>query len=398
MKQVPRKSRKLTGEAKKKKVRSPRVRVKSTALHTRDALYEQIIQSAKDAVIAIDDQQNIVLFNPAAEVIFRCAANDVIGKPLERFIPQRARVVHHQHLMEYGKRHDAVRVMGGDRVVMGLRADGEEFPLDATISQMNLRGARRYVVVLRDVTERVRMQRDLRLSLESQKRVEAQLRESRDSLRELSAALQSIREEEKTRIARELHDELGQMLTALKMEAAAIASDLSPEQRDLVKRAQGMKQLIDQTVASVRRISADMRPVMLDNLGLAPTLEWLTNDIASRAGLTIDLAMPEADLGASGDAATAIFRIVQEALTNVASHAAASRVELEMTQDEARFTLCLRDDGRGIDAAPRRAGAIGLFSMSERAREIGATLEVAQRPEGGTQLRLELPLSASRPA
>jgi PAS domain S-box-containing protein len=358
----------------------------------RSALGEEIIRSAKDAVIAVDERQNIVLFNPAAELIFRCTAREVIGKPLERFIPQRARAVHRQHLADYGQRHDAVRVMGSDRVITGLRADGEEFPVDATISQIDLHGVRRNVVVLRDVTERVRMQRELRLSLESQKRVEAQLRESRDSLRELSAALQSIREEEKTRIARELHDELGQMLTALKMEAAAIASDLSPQQTDLVKRAQGMKQLIDQTVASVRRISADMRPVMLDNLGLAPTLEWLTNDIASRAGLTIDLVMPEGDLGASGDAATAIFRIVQEALTNVVRHAQATTVGVEVARAGGDVRVRVSDDGRGMsDADQRKARSFGLLGMRERAYVLGGGFNIRSERGEGTTVEATIP-------
>jgi PAS domain S-box-containing protein len=358
----------------------------------RFALDEQIIRSAKDAVIAVDERQNIVLFNPAAELIFRCPVEEVIGKPLERFIPQRARAVHHQHLADYGKRQDGVRAMASDRVVTGLRADGTEFPLDATISQIDVKGERRYVVVLRDVTERVRMQRELRLSLESQKRAEADLRESRDSLRELSAALQSIREEEKTRIARELHDELGQMLTALKMEAATIASDLAPEQGDLLRRAQGMKQLIDQTVASVRRISADMRPVMLDNLGLAPTLEWLTNDIASRAGLVIDLVMPEGDLGASGDAATAIFRIVQEALTNVVRHAQATTVTVEIARAGGDVRVRVSDDGRGMsDADQRKARSFGLLGMRERAYVLGGGFNLRSERGKGTTVEATIP-------
>lgn len=356
------------------------------------ALGEEIIRSAKDAVIAVDERQNIVLFNPAAELIFRCTAGEVLGKPLERFIPRRARVAHRQHLAGYGERHDAVRVMGSDRVITGLRADGEEFPVDATISQIDLHGVRRNVVVLRDVTERVRMQRELRLSLVSQKRVEAQLRESRDSLRELSAALQSIREEEKTRIARELHDELGQMLTALKMEAAAIASDLSPQQTDLMKRAQGMKQMIDQTVASVRRISADMRPMMLDNLGLAPTLEWLTNDIASRAGLAIELAMPEGDLGASGDAATAIFRIVQEALTNVVRHAQASKVKVDIARTGGDVRVRVSDDGCGLsEVDQRKARSFGLLGMRERAYVLGGGFSIRGKPGKGTTVEATIP-------
>jgi PAS domain S-box-containing protein len=355
-------------------------------------LYEQIIFSAKDAVVAIDEQHNIVLFNPAAEVIFRCAADEVIGKPLERFIPQQARTAHHRHLTEYGKRHDAVRAMSTDRVVMGLRADGEEFPIDATISQIDLRGKRRYVAVLRDVTERVRMQRELRASLASQRRAEAELRESRDSLRELSSALQSIREEEKTRIARELHDELGQALTALKMEASAITDDLAPEQASLAKRAQGMRQLIDQTVASVRRISADLRPVMLDNLGLAPTLEWLTRDFAARAGLSVELVMPDEDLGASGDAATAIFRITQEALTNVVRHAQATNVRVEIMRVGGDVRVRISDDGCGLnDADQRKARSFGLLGMRERAYVLGGGFSVRGDTGKGTTVEATIP-------
>lgn len=360
-----------------KTARAVRDRAKSATLRTRDALYEQIIRSAKDAVIAVDEQQNIVLFNPAAELIFRCAASEVIGQPLTRFIPRRAKAAHHGYVAEYGTRHDAMRTMGSDRVVTGLRADGEEFPVDATISQIDIHGERRYVAVLRDVTERVRMASELRASLDSQKRAEAALRDSRDRLRELSAALQSIREEEKTRIARELHDELGQALTALKMDASAIASELMPAQTELAKRAEDMKQSIDQTVASMRRIAADLRPLMLDNLGLAPTLEWLTRDFSQRAGIPVELVMPHEELGASGDAATAVFRIVQEALTNVARHAQATRVQVEITRAAGDVLVRVTDDGCGMnDDDHRKARSFGLLGMRERAYVLGGSFSI----------------------
>ena len=356
------------------------------------ALGEQIIQSAKDAMIAIDAQQNIVLFNPAAELVFRCAASEVMGKSIERFIPQHAKARHREHVTAYGAGRDTVRVMGTDRVVTGLRANGEEFPLDATISQIDLGGEHRYVVVLRDVTERVKMQRELRLSLERQKKAEAELRESRDSLRELSSALQSIREEEKTRIARELHDELGQALTALKMDASAIADELVPEQAELAKRAAGMKQLIDRTVASVRRISADLRPVMLDNLGLAPTLEWLANDMAKRSGLSIELAMPDENLGVTGDAATAVFRIVQESLTNVVRHAKATLIKVEILRVGGDVRVRVADDGRGIRLADqRKARSFGLFGMRERAYVLGGSFTIRNENNLGTTVEATIP-------
>ena len=364
------------------------------------ALGEAIIRSAKDAIVAIDEQHNVVLFNPAAERMFGCAADAVLGQPLDRFIPHSARAAHRRHLAGYMQRHDAVRAMGGDRVVKGLRADGTEFPLDAVISQIELgddpvgdpRGARRFVAVLRDVTERVRLQQELRASLDSQKRTEARLRESRDSLRELSAALQSVREAEKTRIARELHDELGQALTALKMSAAAIAGDLNPAQTELRQRAEGMKQLIDQTVASVRRISADLRPVMLDSLGLAPTLEWLTHDVAARTGLAITLAMPDEDAGVSGDAATAIFRIVQEALTNVVRHARATKVQVKIVRDGGDVRVRVSDDGCGIrDVDQRRTRAFGLLGMRERAYVLGGGFIARNDAGKGTVVEATIP-------
>lgn len=355
-------------------------------------LGEQIIQAAKDAVIAIDEQQNIVLFNPAAELIFRCPASEVIGNSLERFIPQHAKARHSQHVSAYGAGPDTVRVMGADRVVTGIRSDGEEFPLDATISQIELGDERRYVVVLRDVTERVRMQQELRLSLERQKHAEAEVRESRDSLRELSSALQSIREEEKTRIARELHDELGQALTALKMDASAIADELAPAQAELAKRAADMKQLIDQTVASVRRISADLRPMMLDNLGLAPTLEWLTNDMAKRSGLSIELFMPDENLGVTGDAATAVFRIVQESLTNVVRHAKATLVKVEILRSGGDVRVRVADDGRGIgEADHRKARSFGLLGMRERAYVLGGSFTIRNENKLGTTVEATIP-------
>jgi PAS domain S-box-containing protein len=487
---------------------------KNPAARTHWALYEGIVQSAKDAVIAVDVQQRIVLFNPAAEIIFRCAAADVLGSPLERFIPSHLHAVHREHIKQYGRRKDAVRTMGGDRVLIGLRADGEEFPIDVTISHVDISGAKRFVAVLRDVTERMRaredlqrysdivdtsddaifsrsldgriltwnpaaerifgyareemigkkidvlysktlprdqrdltaaaisgehivnfetvrcrkdgsdidvaitislirddegcvagssaimrdisarkkMERELLESLRQQKRQEEALRESRDRLRELSAALQSIREAEKTRIARELHDELGQSLTALKMDAAVIAHDLLPEQPELRKRADGMKRLIDSTVTSMRRISADLRPVMLDNLGLAPTLEWLTKDCSSRNGIRVDLAMSDEDLRVGGEIATAVFRIVQEALTNVVRHAQATTAKIDVVRTAGQVLVRVADNGKGMAAADqRKSRSFGLLGMRERAYVLGGDFTVSSDEGQGTIIEAILP-------
>jgi PAS domain S-box-containing protein len=486
------------------------------ALEVSETQLSAIVNSVKLAVISVDEAQTIVLFNPEAEVIFRCSAAQALGGPLERFIPVAARAAHRQHVANYDGSPGAhgSRTMGGDRILNGLRADGEVFPIEASISLAAVEGRKLYTVILRDVTERERMQNELRRyasivessddailsrsrdgtvitwnpaaqrlfgyaqeeivgssvdllyspntppaerdlaaraaqgerivnfetlrrrkdgtditvaitmsplrdaqgsviattailrditerkrmeaevrrSHEQQRRAEAELRESRDRLRELSSALQTIREEEKTHIARELHDELGQALTALKMDAAAIASELDPAQEALRKRSEDMKQLIDATVASVRRISADLRPVMLDNLGLVPTLEWLTREFSARTGIRVELDIPDENLGVGGDPATAIFRIVQESLTNVARHAGASEVAVEVINEDGTVVVRVRDDGKGIaEQDARKSRSFGLLGMRERAYVLGGDLKVIRPPQGGTLIEAVIP-------
>ena len=400
-KPVSKKRAAAAAHAKRSKAGLARVVRASTAeadRRTREAMHEAIILAAKDAVIAVDDAQRIVLFNPAAEHIFGYSAAEMIGERLDRLIPVHARLEHRAHVQGFGERKDTMRAMGHDRVVQGLRANGQSFPVDATISLITFDGMRRYVAVVRDVTERMRMADELKRSLESLQRAEAELRESRDSLRELSAALQSIREEEKTRIARELHDELGQALTALKMDASAIASDLAPREAELIRRANGMKALIDSTVASVRRISADLRPVMLDSLGLTPTLEWLVREFERRSGVRVALTAPEDDMGASGDVATAAFRIVQEALTNVARHARAKSAVVSVARDGGDIRVCVEDDGVGILPKGKGKGAVrsfGLLGMRERAYVLGGRFSVRAGKRSGTVVEAIIPVQAA---
>ncbi|HET9384869.1 MAG TPA: PAS domain S-box protein [Gemmatimonadales bacterium] len=180
-----------------------------------------IIQSAMDAVVTIDHEQRIVMFNEAAEKIFRCPAGQAIGKPLDRFIPERFRAAHRGHVEHFGATRVTTRMMGAQLELFGLRANGEEFPIDASISQVTVEGHKLYTVILRDVTERRRAQ-------------EAQERSHRE-LRELSSTMHEVREAERLRIARELHDELAQWLTALKMDVSWLSSRLPREQAPLLE-------------------------------------------------------------------------------------------------------------------------------------------------------------------
>ncbi|WP_027211287.1 PAS domain-containing sensor histidine kinase [Burkholderia sp. WSM2232] len=341
-----------------------------------------IIRSSMEAIITIDEQQRVVLFNPMAEQVFGCSAMDAIGAPLARFIPERFRAAHARHVEQFGVTGVSDRQMGRQRVLSGLRANGEEFPIEASISQIRDGDARLYTVMLRDVTERVRAE-------------QAQQR-AREELRELSANLQKIREDEKTRIARELHDDLGQQLTALKMDISTVEEALDTSASAQVREhLQGMRRLIDVTVASVRRIAADLRPVMLDDLGLIPAVEWLANDFTNRYGIDVERDIETGDARFSPTGATALFRIVQEALTNVARHADATLVTLSLRAAHDGFVLRIADNGLGSPHAGEPAGkSFGLLGIRERAHMLGGTVDIHTAQGKGFVLSVTIPAEA----
>jgi PAS domain S-box-containing protein len=337
-----------------------------------------IIQSAMDAIITIDAGQRIMLFNAAAEKIFGCPAQEAIGASIDRFIPARFRDAHRQHVEQFGQAGTTVRRMGGNLVLSGLRADGKEFPIEASISYADAEGSRLYTVILRDVTER--------------QRAASELAQSHVRLRDLYEQMHEVREAERTRIARELHDELAQWLTALKMDAAAVSGRLAAED-PLKPRVERMKKVVDTTVASVRRIAADLRPVMLDDLGVGAAIESLLHDLRDRTGLAVMLQNETGDLMLEEPHATAVYRMVQEALTNVVRHAAATRMEVRISASDGRLNVRVCDDGRGI--APNALSAtksFGVLGIRERARTLGGESTIYSPPEGGTIVEIALPL------
>lgn len=347
-----------------------------------------IFHSSGEAIITLDAQQRIVLFNPTAEQVFRCSAMDAIGTPIDRFIPARYREGHRKHVERFGETGVTQRKMGRQQpVLVGLRADGEEFPIEASIAQVNDGHGKLYAVMLRDVTERVRS--------------EDALKASRQELRELSANLQSVREDEKTRIARELHDDLGQQLTALKMDLSAVEQSLahSPAAPPTVlEQLRGMRRLIDSTVGSVRRIAADLRPVMLDDLGLMPAIDWLLNDFKTRYGIDIERRIEPGDTLFSKNGATTIFRIIQEALTNVVKHAEATRVSIALDTEDGQCRLRIADNGRGVRDAQAAEGhgekSFGLLGIRERVHVLGGSVSIETALAHGFALSVRIPLAA----
>lgn len=356
-----------------------------TLLARSEARLRGILDSAMDAIITVDGTQHIVLFNAAAEAMFGCSRDEALGAPLAWFIPERFRGVHTEHVRRFGAAGTASRRMGAQRIVTGLRRNGGEFPIDASISQLEEHGGKYYTVILRDVSERVR--------------VEDALRRSQEELRELGAAAHAAREQEKSRIARELHDELAQSLTALQMDVAWCKERVPEGQPATSARLAGMETLLNETVAATRRIASDLRPLMLDDLGLLPAVEWLVESFTQRNGIPCELAVSNPELELPSAHATAVFRIVQESLANVGKHARASRVKVGIECNGSELTLSIRDDGAGFSLQnPRKPNAYGLLGLRERASLLGGKASITSAPGKGTHVEVRLPVTPATPS
>ena len=343
-----------------------------------EAQLASIVDSAMDAIISVDEKQRIVLFNRAAEQVFGVGRDEVLGTSLDRFLPARFRAAHRSHIAHFGRTGVTSRRMGDVTTLWALRADGEEFPIEASISQSGASGKRHYTVILRDITRR--------------KQFEDALKASQRELRELSARVLEAREEEKAHIARELHDELGQLLTALKMDLGWLRERL-PADAELAARVAEMGSLLDRTVGSTRRISADLRPLMLDDLGLADAAAWLVEDFAKRSGVACKIDVSEDVQGVSKAVATAVYRAVQESLTNIGRHSGAKNAWVLLGATDGVVHVEIEDDGRGIapeDLAKSRS--LGLKGMRERIAFLGGSLDIGRAPRGGTRLKLTVPL------
>jgi PAS domain S-box-containing protein len=352
-----------------------------------------IVASAMDAIISIDDAQRIVLFNPAAERMFGVAAPEALGAPLDRFLPDRYRSRHRAHVATFADTNVTTRAMGALHPLMAMRADGTEFPIEASISRVETGGRRTLTVILRDVSERVRAERLLA-------EYTRDLEQSRADLRALSAKLQETREAERAQIAREVHDRLGQALTALSLGLDRLYQDLERPGPAAIagarKECQGLDVVVQDAITITRRLASELHPAVLDHLGLAAAVEWQVQDFGTRAGLVCHV-----DVDGSTPLPRAVelplFRVLQESLTNVARHAEARSVIVSLQLNEGALELVVEDDGRGVVAKEGRVGGLGLLGMRERLVPFGGTVSLSDRPAvNGARLVARVPYPVVR--
>ncbi|MES2016150.1 MAG: PAS domain-containing sensor histidine kinase [Pseudomonadota bacterium] len=335
-----------------------------------------IIHNASEAIISTDAAHTVVMANPSAAAMFATTVAQMQGCPLSNFIRPLPTVAG-DATAYFGDGAGRTGRRATDYAVTGIRASGDTFPLEGSVSSVTEHDKTINTIILRDITERQRVQ-------ESLSRSHAQLRQ-------LSSALQTVREEERTHIARELHDDLGQLLASLRMDLNLLQQEPSRGATSM-RLMQGMEDNLLTAITSLRRIATNLRPRALDEGGLFFALQGLCDEFSKRYGIACDLLADEDALRLDDATSTAIFRIVQEGLTNIARHAHATKVTLNLDRLDGALLVTLRDDGRGIAPVDmEKAESLGLVGMRERVWSMQGEITISADEPPGTQIDIMLP-------
>jgi PAS domain S-box-containing protein len=346
--------------------------------------FKTLFGIAPVGISLLDRQHNIVDANPALEQITRLRKEELVDGT-----HRPSAILHADGTPMPSHEFPSERAMAENRPVNDVEAgivteNGETIWVQVSVAPLDLPDARA-VVITQDITER--------------KRAAEELEAANHQLRILSRQLFHIQEEERRHLARELHDEIGQTLTAAKINLKIIAPDVPAK---VAGRLDDSVQLLDRLLKQVRELSLNLRPPLLDELGLVPTLRWLVDQQAQRAGLRVTFTTNVNGLEIDPDAQTACFRVAQEAITNIIRHSGAKNVAVELRRDVERLTLSVRDDGAGFDPAvmPQRTTqdfTLGLVSMKERTLLVRGGLEIVSAPGQGTEIRAWFPLPNGEP-
>jgi two-component system sensor kinase FixL len=354
------------------------------ALQESEARMRAIVDTAVDAIVTIDERGRIERFNQAAERLFGYTAAEIAGKNVSVLMPAPYRERHDGYLANYLHTGEK-KIIGIGREVVGQRKDGSTFPMDLSVAEMQFGERRMFTGIVRDITR--------------SKRAEEALMQTQDELRRLSAHQERLKEEERKRIAQEIHDELGGLLTGIKA-YVSVSVD-----RALRAGAEPDPLLVDATrlaetaIKTVRKVITDLRPSVLDQLGVWAAIEWYMQQIAERSGLECecDIAPAVAAAAIDQERSTMLFRVVQETLTNVVRHAQASRVTIEARCDDSGILLIVADNGKGIDTDRLlNRESWGILGMYERTRHFGGELKITGTPGSGTVVALKLPLDQAK--
>jgi PAS domain S-box-containing protein len=338
-----------------------------------------LFEFAPDTVVVVDDAGKIIRVNAQIEKMFGYTGNELMGESIEALLPERFRGRHAEHRAHYiSEPH--TRPMGAGLKLYGKRRDGSEFPVDIMLSPMQGQSSGMVIAVVRDITRR--------------SQAEESLQHYAEHLKSLSRRLMEVQEAERRNIARELHDEIGQALTGLKLTLEMGAKQPADSARASLEQA---LTLVNELMARARRLSLDLRPAMLDDLGLAPAVLWHIEHYTAQTRINVDFRHGGLDRRFSAEVETAAYRIVQEALTNVARHAHVPEVTVRVWTHESTLSILVEDQGAGFDSQTIHSPSetSGLAGMRERAILLGGQLIIESHVGAGTRLTAELGIGDS---
>lgn len=356
-----------------------KLRDSNAVVKLQSSQFAAIAVTSPDAILLVNEQERISFANPVAQEILRCSSKEIIGASFEQFIPVQFRQTHHEQLDRL--RHSAQQEQPNVKHynIRGLRANGEEFSLEASVSWDGNASPPFYTAILKDISPR--------------QEAEEKLQKTREQLRLLAAQLHTIREEEQRHIARELHDDIGQRLTALKMDLSTLQTTLTGEQVDQSELVAAMNTLTAETVTAVRRLATGLRPKILDELGLVPALEAFLRDIGHQFDLQYELLV-DGSIEITDEVSTSVFRVIQEAVRNITKHAQAQSICIKLQSEEKGLHLSIRDDGQGMTGQDEiKVSSLGLIGIRERVSNMNGQMHLYSEPGKGTTIDCFLPNS-----
>jgi two-component system sensor histidine kinase UhpB len=347
------------------------------ALEKSEAKFRTLVETAPDGIILFDPAGKIIQYNEAFSGMFGYSSNELDNMEFPVIFPRQ------EGKKEFVELSDIINEKRNvlAREFSAVKKDKQRVPVEVSLSALrDERGnLQAFIAIVRDISVR--------------KKYELELRSSREQLRSLAVHLQKAREEERKRIAFEIHDELGYALTAFKLDLIWLVKKMNVKDDILIAKTKEMTELIETTIQKVRTISTALRPSILDHFGLIAAIEWQANEFQKRTAVRCRVVTDPKEVKLPDLFATAVFRIFQETLTNVARHSKASRVDVSFLQKTDNFELKISDNGIGIsDERMKHTTSLGLVGMRERANSIGASLNIGAGVEGGTSVTLTIPI------
>jgi PAS domain S-box-containing protein len=346
------------------------------ALRLSQGRLADILDIAEDAIIVTEDDRSITLFNQGAVKLFGYDSNEVLGNRIDLLLPERFRIDHPSSIDAFAYDHESARRMAQRREMFGLKKDGSEFPAEASISKLSIGERTTFTVIVRDITDRLRTERQLQ---------------------SLTTELMTAQEEERRRIARELHDDVNQRLALLAIDMTNMLSGPSTLPPQAKEAVQSLNQRLVRISDDVRRMAYQFHPSILDDLGLTAALKHMADEWSEKTGIKTVIVQEEMADPLPRDIASCLYRVAQESLSNIMKHARATRVELELTCGDQEITLSIYDTGVGFDLTDIRARhpGLGLVNMRERVRSVQGRLDIQSQLGRGTHISVHIPFSGA---